>query len=189
MWWYEDCGGMGLSEADSVWHSQLKSLEHHSVRPQISLMLFHLLSVKATLSKSIFFHIFKQISSQTRKVIEQAKWDWTVYRWKMCSWSSPVLYVFFFSQTLKQPYSPSTPTAGTWQPEAQDLAAWLMKHLSIQAALHHTSVSSYPSPPQSPVDPFAASSIRSFGCKTCWLDFNWHQWAKLHRSNCSFVLF
>lgn len=49
-------GGIGVSEADSVCHSRLKSLEHHVIdyttTLHISLMLvvFHLLNLKATLS-------------------------------------------------------------------------------------------------------------------------------------------
>eukprot|EP00064_Thunnus_orientalis_P013774 superscaffoldBa00002296_g13814 len=56
------------------------------------------------------------------------------------------LYRGYGSTVLREPQNQSqsfsTPTAGTWQPEVQDLAAGLMKHLSIQTPLHHTSASS-----------------------------------------------
>ncbi len=51
------------------------------------------------------------------------------------------------------------PAAGTWQPEAHDLA---YETPLIQAALHHTFFSSYPSPPQFLDDPVSTSSIRKF---------------------------
>lgn len=74
---------MKLTASDSVdwgtlnigWLTIAYGLATFSI--SLILVLFHLLNLKATLSKS-FFHIFKWGSTQTRKVIKQVKWEWTV---------------------------------------------------------------------------------------------------------------
>lgn len=72
--------------------------------------------------ESHFFHTFKQVSTQTRKVIELAKWDWMKNVFLV--FSLPVLYIFFFSQPLNF-FQPASESAFKFlHPSSWDLATW-----------------------------------------------------------------
>lgn len=109
-------------------------------------------------------------------------------QWKMCSRSSLYRCYVYFSLasvwiSLKvsppQQLGPGNPRSKIWQ-------QGLWNTSPSRLLLPTTSLLPlYPSPLQSPVDPFSASSIRAFGFKErrAKLDFNYYQQAKLHRSN------